>query len=209
MHLLVMAKSPVPGKAKTRLCPPCTHQEAAAIAEAALSDTLTAVAGCGADRHVVALDGAPGAWLPPGFEVIRQGRGPLEVRLAEAWMTVGGPGLQIGMDTPQVSTELLDHCLTRLAQPSVDAVLGLAPDGGWWAIGLLTPRREVFEGVAMSRSDTGYVQQRRLHDLGMHTELLPALRDMDRIEDAMALAAEIPWSRTARAVEAIGAQVSP
>ncbi|MEO5678521.1 MAG: glycosyltransferase, partial [Acidimicrobiales bacterium] len=69
---LVLAKEPVAGRVKTRLCPPLTPAEAAAVAEAALADTLAAVARCGADRLVVALDGAPGPWLPAGFEVIPQ-----------------------------------------------------------------------------------------------------------------------------------------
>ena len=69
-HVLVMAKAPVPGRVKTRLCPPCTPDEAAAITEAALADTLAAVARCGAGRRIIALDGAPGPWLPARFEVI-------------------------------------------------------------------------------------------------------------------------------------------
>src|SRR3954447_17694456 len=101
-RLLVMAKSPVPGRVKTRLCPPCSPGEAAAVAEAALADTLDAVAACGADRKIVALDGEPGDWLPAGFELIRQCRGSLTDRLAHAWSATGGGGVQIGMDTPQV-----------------------------------------------------------------------------------------------------------
>src|SRR5215213_8649771 len=92
VHVLVVAKAPEPGRSKTRLCPPCSPQEAAAIAEAALADTLEAVAACGVDRRVLALDGPPGPWLPPGFEVIPQVSGSLDVRLCEAWMTAGGPG---------------------------------------------------------------------------------------------------------------------
>ena len=72
LHLLVLAKSPEPGRVKTRLCPPLSPAEAAAVAAAALADTLEAVHGCGADRKILALDGRPGPWLPPGFEVIEQ-----------------------------------------------------------------------------------------------------------------------------------------
>src|SRR5690606_23084798 len=65
-HLLVMAKAPVAGRVKTRLVPPLSAAEAAAVAEAALADTLEAVAACGAERRVLALDGEPGPWLPEG-----------------------------------------------------------------------------------------------------------------------------------------------
>ena len=69
MHLLVMAKAPVAGRVKTRLCPPCTPGEAAGLAEAALADTLDAVLEAGAGRCILALEGEPGPWLPAGFEV--------------------------------------------------------------------------------------------------------------------------------------------
>src|SRR3954464_9115370 len=97
LHLLVMAKSPVPGRVKTRLCPPCSPEEAAAVAAAALAETLDAVAACHADRKIVALDGEPGEWAPAGFELIEQCRGSLADRLAHAWSTAGGGGVQIGM----------------------------------------------------------------------------------------------------------------
>ena len=65
--LAVIAKAPVAGRVKTRLCPPCTPEEAAALAEAALRDTLAAMAAAAPRaawrRRVVVLDGAPGAWL--------------------------------------------------------------------------------------------------------------------------------------------------
>src|SRR4051794_19832337 len=112
--LLVMAKAPVPGRVKTRLCPPCTPEEAAAIAAAALADTLEAVSRCAADRRVVALDGDPGAWLPPGLEVIPQRGATFADRLDAAWSAMTGPTLQIGMDTPQVDAALLDDGLDRL-----------------------------------------------------------------------------------------------
>jgi glycosyltransferase A (GT-A) superfamily protein (DUF2064 family) len=204
VHVLVVAKAPVAGRSKTRLCPPCTAQEAADIAEAALADTLSAVAACGADRRVIALDGPPGSWLPAGFEVMSQVSGAFDHRLAEAWMAVGGPGLQIGMDTPQVTPELLDQCLARLEPRSTDAVLGLACDGGWWSIGLRAPQRRVFLGVPMSQPDTGARQQHRLHELGLRTEMLPELRDIDHIDDALAVAAELPGSRTAHVVDRLG-----
>ena len=114
MHVIVVAKSPVPGRVKTRLVPPYTHVEAAALAEAALADTLAAALACGADEVVVALDGEPGPWLPPGCRVVAQRGAGLDERLAAAWTDAGGPGVQVGMDTPQVTSADLDAALTAL-----------------------------------------------------------------------------------------------
>jgi glycosyltransferase A (GT-A) superfamily protein (DUF2064 family) len=184
-HLLVMAKSPVPGRVKTRLCPPCTPEEAAALAEAALADTLAAVAACGAGRRILALDGAPGPWLPPGFHVIAQAPGGLDRRLAAGWAAAGGPGVQIGMDTPQVTAHLLDDALATL--DTAPAALGRAVDGGWWAIALRRPDARVFVDVPMSTSRTGAAQHARLRRLGLDVAPLPTLVDLDTIGDLPAV----------------------
>ena len=205
MHLLVVAKSPVPGRVKTRLCPPFDAADAAAIAEAALADTLEAAGRCGADRVVLALDGAPGPWLPSGVQVIAQGEGDLAARLTSAWAQVGGPGLQVGMDTPQLTVTDLDEALATLARPATDAVLGCAEDGGWWAIGFRRPHPLAFLGVPTSRADTGARQLDRLHCLGLRTSELPVRRDVDTATDAFAVADSAPGTRFARAVaDAVG-----
>lgn len=201
-HVLVMAKSPAPGRVKTRLCPPCTPEEAAALAEAALGDTLAAVAGCGADRRIVALDGTPGPWLPPGFEVIAQCRGSLDRRLAHAWAQAGGPGVQIGMDTPQVTAGDLDEALAAL--DIAPAALGYAVDGGWWGIGLRAADAAAFIGIPMSRPDTGMLQEARLRRLGLDVALLPDLVDLDTINDLAAVAGAAPGSATARLARRLG-----
>lgn len=202
MHLLVMVKEPRPGQVKTRLCPPCTPVEAAELAAAAIADTLAAVAACGADRRVVALEGEPGPWLPEGFEVINQSDGSLGRRLDHAWGAVGGPGLQIGMDTPQVDAPLLDDALGLLAD-GAPCVLGPATDGGWWAIGLQAPVPELFEPVPTSQDDTGPRQRARCQALGLDVTDLPALTDVDHARDAIALAQAAPDSRFGRAVIAL------
>lgn len=200
-HVIVMAKSPEAGRVKTRLCPPLSPAQAAEVAEAALADTLDAVAGCGAARRIVALDGRPGEWLPPGFEVIAQRSGSLDVRLAGAWADAAGPGLQIGMDTPQVTAELLDRCLEATFRPGVTASLGPASDGGWWAIGLARRWGEdVFTGVPMSTDRTGRAQLSRLVGAGHAVAMLPELRDVDCIADALAVAAEAGGTRFAQAL---------
>jgi glycosyltransferase A (GT-A) superfamily protein (DUF2064 family) len=110
-QVVVIAKEPVPGRVKTRLTPPFTPAEAAALAEAALTDTLTAVADTNVARRVLALDGAPGPWLPRGFDVIGQRGAGLDERIAwaltDAHVTLPLPLVLIGMDTPQVTPALL------------------------------------------------------------------------------------------------------
>src|SRR4051812_46906716 len=106
--LIVIAKAPVPGRVKTRLCPPCTPRQAAALAEAALCDTLHAGLAARAARRVLALDGAPGPWLPAGYEILPQRGDGLAERLANAFADVDGPAFLVGMDTPQLEPHILD-----------------------------------------------------------------------------------------------------
>jgi glycosyltransferase A (GT-A) superfamily protein (DUF2064 family) len=203
-HVLVVAKEPVPGRVKTRLCPPLDPAEAARLAEAALADTLDAVARCAAERRILALDGRPGPWLPAGFEVVPQVRGSLGARLAAAWRRAGGPGVQIGMDTPQVTPSVLDDALGRLVDGGPrTALLGPAEDGGWWALGLRRWWRGVFDGVPMSTAHTGTRQADRLRSLGLTVTSLPVLRDIDAAADAVAVAAEAPSTRTAGVVRSL------
>ncbi|HET9692131.1 MAG TPA: DUF2064 domain-containing protein [Acidimicrobiales bacterium] len=203
MLAIVVAKEPLPGRVKTRLCPPLDPVGAAEVAAAALADTLAAVAACGASRRVLALDGAPGARLvvPTGFEVIPQRGDGLAERLAAAWADAGEAGLQIGMDTPQVTPGLLDYALELLdgAVRAGDdvAALGRAADGGWWAIGLTRCAPEVFDGVPMSTPATGAAQRERLVQLGWRVVDLPVLRDIDRAADLAAVAAAAPGTATA------------
>jgi uncharacterized protein len=203
-HMLVMAKSPVAGRVKTRLCPPLSAIEAASVAEAALADTLAAVAGCGADRRLLALDGAPGPWLPRGFTVIPQRGDGFAARLAAAWSDAAGPGVQIGMDTPQVTSELLDASLAATADKEVTATLGQAEDGGWWALGLAERWDvDVFDGVPMSTSVTGTRQRASLLAFGHRVGDLPTLVDVDTFEDAQRVAKEAPSSDFARTLSAL------
>ena len=188
---------------KTRLCPPLEHAQAAALAEAALADTLAAVGWTPAARRIVVLDGAPGPWLPDGFEVIEQRGDGLAERLANATRDIGEPLLFVGMDTPQLTRALLCRALERLAEADVDAVLGPTTDGGYWTIGLDEPDPAVFEHVPMSTASTAAAQRARLHELGLRTSELDALRDVDTFEDAAAVAVLAPWTSFAATFELI------
>ncbi|MFJ8141179.1 DUF2064 domain-containing protein [Streptomyces sp. NPDC096013] len=191
--LLVIAKEPLPGRVKTRLTPPFTPDEAAALAEASLVDTLHVVLATPARRRVLVLAGAPGPWLPPGFDVVPQCDGGLDERLAAAFAGCDGPALLIGMDTPQVTPELL-----TVDFADCDAYFGPAEDGGFWALGLAEPDPALLRGVPMSTSTTGAVQRRRLTAGGLRVHDLPSLRDVDTAHDAELVAAEAPEGRFAR-----------
>lgn len=206
--LIVIAKAPVPGQVKTRLCPPCTPEQAAELAEAALRDTLTAVAGTPAAQRVIALDGEVGPWLPEGFDVVPQSGGGLDERLAHAFLAVGGPALLVGMDTPQVTPTLLDGASRELMRWPNGSVLGLSVDGGFWAIGLHSADPSVFLGVPMSTDTTGAHQRDRLCARGSIPHLLPELRDVDTFDDAQLVADEIPGSRFAAAFTAVTEEIA-
>jgi rSAM/selenodomain-associated transferase 1 len=199
--LAVIAKAPATGRSKTRLSPPLSLAHAAELAEAALADTLAAAAATTAARKVLVLDGGPGSWLRASFEVIGQRRGGLDERLAGAFADLGGPTLVIGMDTPQISTAMLEHGLGLLG--CAPAVLGPAADGGYWAIGLRQPDSRALLGVPMSTAHTLAAQRMRLRALGLAVRELEILRDVDLFSDALAVAAEAPDTRFARALAAL------
>jgi rSAM/selenodomain-associated transferase 1 len=201
--IIVLAKAPVPGRVKTRLCPPCDPAQAARLAEAALVDTLCAAAATRCHRRVLVLDGAPGPWLPAGFEVLPQRGDGLDERLAHAFADVGAGGLLIGMDTPQVTPAQLTASLDVLDGPHVDAVLGPSVDGGWWALGLRAPDAAVFLGVPMSTSRTGASQRARLQQLRLRTRTLPIVRDVDDFDDAVAVSRAAPHGRFAARVRPV------
>jgi glycosyltransferase A (GT-A) superfamily protein (DUF2064 family) len=193
--LIVIAKEPIPGRVKTRLQTEFTPSEAAALARASLADTLAAVRRTPARRYVLAVDGMAGEWLPEGFSVIAQRGHGLAERLAGAFEDAyaGSPMVLVGMDTPQVTPELLGADWS-----GYDAVLGLTEDCGYWCLGLREPDRRALVGVPMSTDHTGADQLARLELLGYRVKLLPMLRDMDTPQDAAAIAAGFPGLRMSR-----------
>lgn len=208
-RLLVIAKAPVAGRSKTRLCPPCSPEQAAQLAEASLVDTLDAVSSTECGGRTIVLDGAPGDWLPEGFEVVPQVEGGLGDRLAGAFSGMEGPALLIGMDTPQVDPVLLGNSLERLHGSGEDAVLGLCPDGGYWAIGMRSSQPGAFEGVPMSTGRTGEAQLGRLRDLGLSVGLLPEVADVDYFSDAARVAKEWPEGEFARVFRTMEPSLCP
>jgi rSAM/selenodomain-associated transferase 1 len=204
MQICVIAKEPRPGFAKTRLTPPCTPEQAAAIAEASLADTLEVVLRTQARRRVLVLDGEIGAWLPPGFEIVAQTGGGLDQRLAAAFAYCFSTMpdehvVLVGMDTPQVQPDQL-MAADRHLRTGADAVLGPATDGGYWLIGLREHVPRAFTDVPMSTPWTGNAQRTTLERLGCSLAFVDELDDVDSFSDAQRVAAGFPYGRFASAV---------
>lgn len=220
---LVIAKAPVPGSVKTRLTPAYSEHEAAALAAAALLDTLEAVRQAArlgrADGPVPVvalagdLDQAPAAAdLRTGlaeFTVIGQDGTGLGPRLAHAHRTAAGElgaTVQIGMDTPQVRSATLAQAAALIVSPDgPDAVLAPAVDGGWW---LLALRRagdaRVIADVPTSTAETGQLTLAALRRAGLRVDLMPALRDVDEPADVELVAASAPGTRFADLARRLG-----
>lgn len=210
--LLVVAKAPVPGQVKTRLCPPATPERAAAVAAAALLDTLSAVRAVPWTLPVLAWAGDLDAAVRAdelraaldGWRLVPQRGTGLAARLANAHADVaalapGRPVVQIGMDTPQAGSAVLAAAVRRLG--TVDALLGPATDGGWWALGLADPRHAAaLREVPMSTPSTGRLTRAALERRGLSVEELPTLTDVDNWATARTVAAALPGSRFAAAV---------
>ncbi|WP_310528459.1 DUF2064 domain-containing protein [Nocardioides sp.] len=222
---LVMAKAPVPGRVKTRLGHEIGMDTAAGLASAALLDTLDAcTAAFGADRCHLALDGELGAAVGgelivqalAGWAVTTQRGDTFAVRLVNAHAdlaaTAPGPVVQIGMDTPQVTAQLLSAAAAALGiegEPaSSDAVLGAAPDGGWWVLALRdSARAGPLAGVAMSTPTTCTNTRAALTAAGLRVTTTTTMRDVDTVSDAVSVAHEAPDTRFARAWNAVAGLV--
>lgn len=211
-QIVILAKEPLPGRAKTRLSPTLTPGQAAQVAAAALEDTLNAVRAVDVAGRTLALEGSATLLPTAGFTVIPQVAGDLGARIAGAFRHAHErqplPMLLIGMDTPQVTTDLLTGAVELLLADGTDAVLGLAEDGGWWALGLRQPDDSLFHGVPMSTSATGRRQADRLSGAGLRARALPVLRDIDHVDDLLAVAALRPDGRLATVVDRLLAAAS-
>jgi len=210
-HVLVVAKAPQPGRVKTRLGADIGMACAAEIAAAALLDTLAAATeAVGAGQCHLSLDGelddavraAELRAALSGWAVHPQRGDDLGARLADAHARVPGPVVQVGMDTPHLTPDLLRAAAAGLRDH--DAVLGPAEDGGWWALALRDPTEAaVLAGVAMSRPTTYADTRRALRRAGLRVGAAATLRDVDTRADAYAVAGGSPAGHFANAWAAV------
>ncbi len=208
---LVVAKSPVAGKVKTRLGREIGMERAADLAAAALLDTVAACrAAFGPARCHLALDGVL-AHGQRGEELLeatldwtvhpQRGESFAERLLhahEDSAAFSGAPVVQVGMDTPQLTVDHLVQAGSLLTSPST-AVLGPAEDGGWWLLGVGGPHllRYLHE-VPMSTSETGEQTREALVRAGAQVIDIVTMRDVDEVLDAEHVAASAPHTRFAR-----------
>jgi glycosyltransferase A (GT-A) superfamily protein (DUF2064 family) len=194
---------------KTRLAADVGAAAAAELAAAAFLDTIeTCTRRFGPERCHLALagrlaDARRGADLAAalsGWSVFAQSGGALADRLAHAHREVGlrtgAPVVQLGMDTPQVTGDLLDEVVDGLRRH--DAMLGPAADGGWWVLALRRPgEAAALPQVEMSTPHTGALTELALAARGLDVGSASTLRDVDTAADAALAATGAPRSRFA------------
>lgn len=204
--VLVMAKAPVPGRVKTRLAVDIGDDRAADLAAAALLDTIEATRAAGAAGHLSLAGDLSDAVRGPqltealaGWRITPQRGDTFAERLVNAHADAGdGLVIQIGMDTPQVTGPLLRTAADDLS--GNDAVLGPAPDGGWWVLGRRDPRvAEALAEVVMSTPSTCADTERALAHAGHRVARTATLLDVDTLVDARTVADLAPTTLFAQA----------
>lgn len=189
-RLAVFVRAPVLGAVKTRLASTLGDRSALAVYEKLLTTLCARLSPLPSNSVVVHHTPDDGATafsrcLQPGWMLRPQGGGPLGERLSRAVGGAFSDGVErlviIGSDCPEVQESDIREAWSALR--SQDVVLGPAEDGGYWAIGLRSPRVEVFHGIAWSSAEVFQQTLDRCRDLQLSVHLLRRLRDIDTEAD--------------------------
>lgn len=200
--VIVMAKAPLAGFAKTRLIPALGAAGAAALAarmlEAAVAQARGAALGpvhlcCAPDRRHPAFQRLA---RQGGIELSEQGAGDLGARMARAFdrcLAPGRPVLLTGTDAPALDAAMLRRAADALTHADADAVFIPALDGGYALIGLRAPAPTLFDAMAWSTPAVMASTRERLAAAGLRYVQLPAVADIDEAGDLVHLPAA--WRR--------------
>jgi rSAM/selenodomain-associated transferase 1 len=196
--IIIMAKQPQPGHTKTRLCPPLTPNEAAALYEALLRDTIDLVAGVPGCALAVAITPATsrayfeaitprGAILLPisGADIGRC----LDQALGQLLVWGFRKALALNADGPSLPASILQQAVAALDTHNL--VLGPARDGGYYLIGLKHLHPALFEGIAWSTDAVLAQTICRAATLGLDVCQLPPWYDVDTAADIARIQAEL------------------
>jgi rSAM/selenodomain-associated transferase 1 len=188
----LFTKRPVPGAVKTRLCPPLTPSQAAALAEAMLRDAADRLRSATGFRAALAYAPADAAaWFRaelPGLADHRPQRGDglgarlaafFEGALAEPWTETV---VVIGSDQPLLGVDLIRAAHAAL-EDDADLVLAPDPGGGYGLVGLRAPCPELFTSVAMSTADMLDATLAKARAAGLEARLLETVDDVDTAAD--------------------------
>ncbi|MBA2295235.1 MAG: TIGR04282 family arsenosugar biosynthesis glycosyltransferase [Actinobacteria bacterium] len=205
--VLVVAKAPVAGRSKTRLVPPLSPEQAAALQEALLLDTLAACRAASDDVRLLceADDATALAALTPDVPlVLQRGRGLAEALELGLVDHVGdGPCAIVASDIPGVPAGSLERAFADLAA-GADLVLGPAHDGGYWLIAAREPQSAPFREIPWSTPAVAAVTRTRCAEAGLRLVELEPWRDVDTLVDLAALAADVDGLDAPRSVSLLG-----
>ncbi|MBI4537066.1 MAG: TIGR04282 family arsenosugar biosynthesis glycosyltransferase [candidate division NC10 bacterium] len=203
-----MAKAPLPGGVKTRLCPPLVPEQAASLARCFLLDSLAKARGTAGTSTYLAYSpaGAQDAFRGLAdnaiFRIPQQGHdlGERMDRLSRRLLGAGHPAVIIlGTDTPTLPASILAGAVVGLAGGRAELVLGPSEDGGYYLIGLRRPLSELFVGISWGTPTVLAETRERAGRLGLRTTLLPTWYDVDTPPDLARLQAELRMDRASTA----------
>jgi rSAM/selenodomain-associated transferase 1 len=189
--LAVMTKVPRAGKVKTRLTPPLTSAEAAALNSCFLRDTTEAIStvsrkGAAVGIAVYTPVGEEESYrgiLPDEFQLVLQHGDDLGDRLISAMEDLLALGFEsvclIDSDSPTVPLQIYEQAARRLARAGDRIVLGPSDDGGYYLIGLNKPHGDVFRQIDWSTRNVFSQTLERAAGMGVEVEALPAWYDVD------------------------------
>jgi rSAM/selenodomain-associated transferase 1 len=199
----VMIKVPRVGAVKTRLVPPLTPEEAAALSACFLRDVTANIAQLATEAGIhgfaaytpVGEESAFDGILPPGFQLLAQRGANLGERLLHATEDFLVAGYQavclINADSPTLPTRALHQALDILREPGDRVVLGEAADGGYYLIGLKRPHRRLFQEISWSTKTVLSQTLERAAEIGLESRLLPVWYDVDDVGSIRRLCAEL------------------
>jgi rSAM/selenodomain-associated transferase 1 len=210
-RVLIVAKAPIPGRAKTRLVPPLTAEQAAALQEALLRDTLEACRAEVPDTALLYADPSEAPALaqlagPDVPLVLQDGRGLGDaLRLGMARGLAVGPTALVSSDIPGLPPGSLGRAFALL-EGSCDVVLGPALDGGYWLIAMREPSDVPFDAIPWSTPAACAVTVQRCKEAGLEVATIDHWRDIDTPVDLAFVLRdvdELPAPRTVRTVRAL------
>jgi rSAM/selenodomain-associated transferase 1 len=207
--IAIMAKASAPGQTKTRLVPPLTLDEAAALNTAFLQDIADNVLQAG---HQSAIAGYV-AFAPRGSEDFFRSILPPTIGLIDACLPTLGDCLMhtieyllarghpsavvLNSDSPTLPTAFLIETAEALARPGERAVLGPSSDGGYYLLGIKTAHRRLFEDIAWSTERVAEQTRERAREIKLDVHALPVWYDVDDAEGLRQLRREVRSPRLA------------